>query len=421
MNMPIAGTITPNSMTLIVDGLTNVLTPASHRNYDAIRDAWKAQNMDRVRSLLDLTSAITGIMDGRVSVEHGVVSLDGENLHNAITTRIIEQHAEGFDASSMCNFLANLEDNPSKQAVDELYLFLEAGNLPITEDGCFLAYKMVREDYTDHYTGKFDNSVGKTPKMKRNKVDDRRDVTCSDGLHFCSQGYLHSYHSGGRVMLIKINPRDVVSIPSDYKNAKGRCCQYEVVGEVDRSAATPDHSFDTSVMTDARLGDGGVLTDDLQRPFEGQFIAKRVVAQWFNVPTYYDLIDWCGNNDVETTEVNGKKVIVWHERYIEDFAPDFDDFLDDPAPASPEVKVHASDDSVATTVISDLGPLEGVQQLHDGDLIAKRLFIELFLNDCPYAMDEMMELIRANEVDHIRINGKVVIIFRDRYVEEYNW
>ena len=31
-------------------------------------------------------------------------------------------------------------------------------------------------------------------------------------------------------MVVKINPRDVVSIPEDYDNAKGRCCRYEVVG-----------------------------------------------------------------------------------------------------------------------------------------------------------------------------------------------
>ena len=31
---------------------------------------------------------------------------------------------------------------------------------------------------------------------------------------------------------MKINPRDVVSIPNDYDNTKGRACRYEVIGEV---------------------------------------------------------------------------------------------------------------------------------------------------------------------------------------------
>ena len=30
-------------------------------------------------------------------------------------------------------------------------------------------------------------------------------------------------------MILKINPRDVVSIPVDYNNTKGRACKYEVV------------------------------------------------------------------------------------------------------------------------------------------------------------------------------------------------
>jgi hypothetical protein len=34
------------------------------------------------------------------------------------------------------------------------------------------------------------------------------------------------------VMILKINPADVVSIPTDYDGAKGRCCAYEVVAEV---------------------------------------------------------------------------------------------------------------------------------------------------------------------------------------------
>ena len=32
-------------------------------------------------------------------------------------------------------------------------------------------------------------------------------------------------------MIVKVNPKDVTSIPSDYNFAKGRCCRYEVVEE----------------------------------------------------------------------------------------------------------------------------------------------------------------------------------------------
>jgi hypothetical protein len=38
-------------------------------------------------------------------------------------------------------------------------------------------------------------------------------------------------------MIVKINPADVVSIPADYDNAKGRCWRYEVIGEMPREVA----------------------------------------------------------------------------------------------------------------------------------------------------------------------------------------
>jgi hypothetical protein len=92
----------------------------------------------------------------------------------------------------------------------------------------------VREDFKDIHSGTFDNSVGAICEMERNTVDDNKEQTCSAGLHFCSQEYLPNFGSGrgDHVMILKINPRDVVSIPVDYNNSKGRCCRYEVIGEV---------------------------------------------------------------------------------------------------------------------------------------------------------------------------------------------
>ena len=140
-------------------------------------------------------------------------------------------YQDGFDINPMVKFMENLMTNPSKRAVDELYGFLEKGNLPLTEDGCFIAYKKVRDDYKDVYSGTFDNSVGQVVTMERNEVDEDKNRTCSVGLHFCSKEYLNHF-GGQRVMLLKINPRDVVSIPADYNDSKGRCCRYEVIGEV---------------------------------------------------------------------------------------------------------------------------------------------------------------------------------------------
>ena len=48
--------------------------------------------------------------------------------------------------------------------------------MPITPDGNFIAYKGVKQDFTDQVdSGKFDNSVGQTLSMRRNQVCDDAD------------------------------------------------------------------------------------------------------------------------------------------------------------------------------------------------------------------------------------------------------
>lgn len=217
-----------------------------------------------------------------VTIEQGVgVVRIGEfetELSDVLVKKIIKMAEDGFDAHPLMYFIELLYQNPSKIAVDELFLFLENSQLPITEDGHFIAYKIVRGDYLDIYTGTMDNSVGMVVSMPRNMVDDKRENTCSKGLHFCSRDYLSHYgsatRSNDRCLLVKINPADVVSIPSDYDNAKGRTWRYEVVGEVagnwrdtlpnkDYTASSVVDStgqeFDTEPMTPKDIQDGSYI------------------------------------------------------------------------------------------------------------------------------------------------------------------
>ena len=159
---------------------------------------------------------------------------------------------EGFDVNHLINFLSNLMENPSNRAVRELYDFLEYGKMPITTDGHFLAYKRVRADYKSVHDGQTDNSIGTILEMPRNQVNDNSHETCSYGLHFCSHEYLKHF-SGDRVVILKVNPRDVVSIPADYNSTKGRACRYEVVGELspeDVKKALNNSVFTSSVVSD---------------------------------------------------------------------------------------------------------------------------------------------------------------------------
>ena len=186
--------------------------------------------------LVDVASAIKEASNGKVAVVNGSIYFDGREIINPLTDRILRFVKEGLPFEPMIEFLKNLLANPSRTAIQELYLFLDNNSLPITADGCFLAYRKVDNEYMSFHNNpdgtKNRNMVGDVCEMVRNEVDDIRDNVCSNGLHFCSLSYIPSYYGGeGRVMIVKINPADVVSIPSDYNNAKGRTCKYEVIAE----------------------------------------------------------------------------------------------------------------------------------------------------------------------------------------------
>jgi len=157
-------------------------------------------------------------------------------LSGVLQDRLLKILKEKKSVMMIVRFLSNMYANPSYRAVRELYGFLAANDLPFTPDGCFLAYKKVRYDYKDIHSGNFDNSIGQTPEMPRNMVDDNSDSTCSSGLHICSKSYLPHYGCSdskvNRVIVCKVNPADVVSVPRDYNNAKMRACKYEVIDEL---------------------------------------------------------------------------------------------------------------------------------------------------------------------------------------------
>lgn len=233
--------ITGNSVVVVVNNKQHTLSKGNI-GFDALVEAIKEGRWEEVPGLVSPVDVIRKFSDGLVDVVDGQVTFDGEPVDSSLSRRIGDMFEQGFDIQPLVNFMHNLYKNPSKRAVDELYGFLEAGNMPITEDGYFLAYKKVRDDYKDVYSGTFDNSVGQVVSMPRNKVDDNKENTCSVGLHFCSFDYLKNF-GGTRVMILKINPADAISIPVDYKLAKGRCCRYTVIGEV------PQEELHQNVLT----------------------------------------------------------------------------------------------------------------------------------------------------------------------------
>ena len=167
-----------------------------------------------------------------IEVKDGNLYVFGDPIHSTIAKRVISFIEHGLDCVHLFKFILKLNMNPSKRAVDELYTFLEHRALPVTDNGNFLAYKAVRADYTDKYTGKFLNTIDSVLEMPRNKVDDNKENGCSYGFHAGSVDYAKDFmNADGHLMIVEINPADVVSIPTDCQYQKLRTCKYKVVGE----------------------------------------------------------------------------------------------------------------------------------------------------------------------------------------------
>jgi roadblock/LC7 domain-containing protein len=232
---------------VVVIGNKSHTISKTHITYNKVFEAIKAGDWDSLPDIIEPKKVVLNYGQGNVSIQGETLYWKGKELNTGLSVRMIQMLQEGFPIEPMVNFMENLYKNPSKRAVTELYSFLEKSNLPITPDGHFLAYKKVRTDYTDVHSGKFDNSVGQIVEMDRHDVDDNKDNTCSTGLHFCSMSYLSCF-GGERTVIVKINPADVVSIPSDYNDAKGRTCRYEVIGELN---VNPEDAFTAPVQTTA--------------------------------------------------------------------------------------------------------------------------------------------------------------------------
>lgn len=244
--------INENSLTAVLEGKTYVCHAGSPLFTD-IKQSLLDADYEGAIVLLNREQAICNFSRGAIKVTDGVLYHNELAIDTSLSERILTMIREERNIDPMLAFLANLMKNPSKRAVDELYSFLSVNVLPITPDGCFMAYKNVKKDYTDKHTGTFDNSVGKPVKMPRNRVDDNPLVDCSHGLHFCSISYLQKFWgTSGRNLLIKINPKDVVSIPVNYENNKGRCCEYFVVEEVDFSQGA-EEVFSTAVFKPKKI------------------------------------------------------------------------------------------------------------------------------------------------------------------------
>ena len=246
-------------ITVVLDGERHSIN-AGNGMFSKALEAYKVNDWDAFIGCVNPTIRLKSLYASYegIEVKDGNLYVFDEPVHSTLATRVLSFLEAGLDCVHLFKFILKLNLNPSKRAVDELYTFLEHRALPITDNGNFLAYKAVREDYTDKYTGKFLNTIDAVLEMPRNKVDDDKNVGCSYGFHAGTVEYAKDFMGReGHLMIVEINPADVVSIPTDCQFQKLRTSKYKVVGEYEIDLTDPLYAsrFETDQDDDVDLWD----------------------------------------------------------------------------------------------------------------------------------------------------------------------
>lgn len=158
---------------------------------------------------------------------------------------------------SYVKFLDNLFQNASEDVRKQLFRWMnyenQAGNaFGITDDGCLVGYKGCKGTVLEPYSsftgnaivdgveinGHIPNKVGSVIQMPRSQVTADPEIGCSYGLHVGTRDYATGW--APILILVKVNPRDVVSVPYECESQKMRVCEYTVLKVTD---ATDEHKF----------------------------------------------------------------------------------------------------------------------------------------------------------------------------------
>lgn len=249
--------VSPDGITVLFNGSSGIRSYTLHSSYKdynvALADLQDENYLGFIEHI-DRAEALVAYGKGKLQVVAGQVTWTGNSLvlTEGMTKYVLRLASLSLPLTAFENFLSNLELNPSYNSRQQLFSFIEHNDITLTEDGGMIFYKKVQDDLYDLHTGRtFRFAPGTIHEMPRNLVDDNSSVGCSAGIHAASLAYAKSFHADKKtIVLLKVYPKDVVSVPHDSEFQKVRACRVHVVGKhQDRKDLGPlweDHYFEES-------------------------------------------------------------------------------------------------------------------------------------------------------------------------------
>lgn len=255
MQFFLVGSEGSSTITVVVPGHTPKSAQSDHPNFDKIRELALAGDESVIELFEPGIAAIERFerLTERVTYANGNIYFDGDKVANPIAMQILRFLEEDVDDwYPLVLFLENLQQNPNEHSREMLYTWLEPRDFTITQDGKILGYKGVSRTDGRFFSinrgsaivdgtvveGSIPNEIGSVIEMPRNSVQFDPSEGCSTGLHVGTWSYANSF-GGGNVLEVHVNPRDVVSVPTDSQQQKMRVCRYEVVNIIEAPYSEP--------------------------------------------------------------------------------------------------------------------------------------------------------------------------------------
>lgn len=244
-----------------------------------------------IRRNLNKLNTLSSNTVGRFTVNDTGVNFDGEPLEDSLSTHILKMLDQSGTPRNRANweafakFVENLYTNTDQFVREQLFSWMNneanySTGFTLTSDGCFIAYKgcglrgetpvsgwrghaIVDEDpgndseLVEYDDEQIPNVPGTVILMPRQEVQNNPEVGCAVGLHVATMEFARGYASNGGVILsLKVNPKDVVSVPTECDAQKVRVCRYEVLEVVDE------------VYSDCTYDDGSDDYDDWDEDYD---------------------------------------------------------------------------------------------------------------------------------------------------------
>jgi len=231
-------------------GGSPLVATSTHPNFDEIVQAALDNDLEGIDQLFDVSYMVAQrfeTLSERVSVANGRVYFDGDEVNNALTKQIVRFLDEDImDWVPLVNFFEKVQANPNEHSREQLFSWLDARDFTLTSTGDFIAYKGVTTDVEGNplsissgraivdgeaVNGRVPNPIKAVVQMPREQVAFNPSDGCSTGLHVGTYEYASSF-AQGLLLEVHVNPRDVVSVPTDCDAQKMRVCRYRVANTI---------------------------------------------------------------------------------------------------------------------------------------------------------------------------------------------